>query len=107
MGASTLGAVALRRTGFDNNSPQIALRNQELGFFNPVLTHIRSYSFLDLAAHSAVSQHVQIRAGFNNVLDKDPPFLPSADINTAGSFNTLPAYEIVGLQIYLAVRATF
>jgi hypothetical protein len=50
---------------------------------------------------------VQIRAGCNNVLDTDPPFLPSADINTAGSFNTLPAYDIVGRQIYLAVRAAF
>jgi len=95
------------RTGFDNNSPQIALKNQEFGFFDPVLTHIPSYSYLDLAAHWAASQHVQIRAGCNNVLDKDPPFLPSADINTAGSFNTLPAYDIVGRQIYLAVRAAF
>ncbi len=95
------------RTGFDNNSPQIALRNQEEGFFDPVLTHIPNYSYLDLAAHWSVTQHVQVRAGVNNVLDKNPPFLPSVNINTAGSFNTLPAYDIVGREVYLALRATF
>jgi iron complex outermembrane recepter protein len=95
------------RTGFDNNSPQIALRNQEIGFFDPVLTHIPSYSYLDLAAHWDVTQHLQVRAGVNNVLDKDPPFLPSNDINAAGSFNTLPAYDIVGREVFLALRTTF
>jgi hypothetical protein len=28
------------------------------------------------------------------------------DINTAGSFNTRPAYDVAGREIYLAVRAT-
>src|SRR6185437_9882166 len=97
----------IARAGFDNNSPQIALQNQEIGFFDPVLTHIPNYSYLDLAAHWRVTQHVQVRAGVNNVLDKDPPFLPSVDINTAGSLNTLPAYDIVGREVYLALRATF
>jgi outer membrane receptor for ferrienterochelin and colicin len=95
------------RTGFDNNSSQIALQNQEAGFYDPVLTHIPNYSYLDLAVHWGVTQHVQVRAGVNNVLDKDPPFLPSNDINTAGGFNTLPAYDIVGREVFLALRATF
>jgi outer membrane receptor protein involved in Fe transport len=72
-----------------------------------VLTPIPNYSYLDLAAHWDVTQHVQVRAGVNNVLDKDPPFLPSNDITTAGNFNTLPAYDIVGRQAFLALRATF
>src|SRR5690242_19466489 len=56
MGASTLGAVALHRAHwFDNNSPQIALSNQEFGFFDPVLTHIPSYSYLDRAAEWALA----------------------------------------------------
>jgi outer membrane receptor protein involved in Fe transport len=95
------------RTDFDNNSPQIALQNQEIGFFDPVLTHIPNYSYLDLAALWNVTEHVQVRTGVNNVLDKDPPFLPSLDINTAGSFNTLPGYDIAGRELYVALRATF
>ena len=97
----------MRAVDLDNNSPQIALRNQEEGFFDPVLTHIPNYSYLDLAVHWGVTQHVQVRAGVNNVLDKDPPFLPSGDINTTGGFNTLPAYDIVGREVYLALRTTF
>jgi outer membrane receptor for ferrienterochelin and colicin len=95
------------RTEFDNNSAQSSLQNQEIGFFDPVLTHIPNYSYLDLAALWNVTEHVQVRTGVNNVLDKDPPFLPSLDINTAGSFNTLPAYDIVGRELYIALRATF
>jgi hypothetical protein len=59
-----------------------------------------------LAAHWAGSRHVQVRAGCNNVLDKNPPFRPSVDINTAGSFNTLPAYDVAVREIYLAVHTT-
>ena len=95
------------RTEFDNNSAQSSLQNQEIGFFDPVLTHIPNYSYLDLAALWNVTEHVQVRTGVNNVLDKDPPFLPSLDINTAGSFNTLQAYDIVGREIYVALRAKF
>jgi len=95
------------RTGFDNNSPQIALQNREKGFFDPVLMHIPNYSYLDLVAHWGVTGHVQLRAGVNNVFDKDSPFLPAGDIVAARSLNTLPAYDIVGREVFLALRATF
>jgi len=29
------------------------------------------------------------------------------DINTPGGFTTLPAYDIVGREVYLALRTTF
>jgi outer membrane receptor protein involved in Fe transport len=95
------------RTDFDNNSPQSSLQNQEIGFFDPVLTHIPNYSYLDLIALWGVTEHVQVRAGVNNVFDKDPPLLPASEFNTPGGFNTLPAYDIVGREVFLAVRATF
>jgi iron complex outermembrane recepter protein len=83
------------------------LQNREVDFFDPVLTHIPNYSYLDLAAHWGVTGHVLVRAGVNNVFDKDPPFLPAADIGNARSLNTLPAYDIVGREVFLALRATF
>jgi outer membrane receptor for ferrienterochelin and colicin len=94
------------RTGFDNNSPQSSLQNQEEGFFDPVLTHVPNYSYLDLAAHWEVTGHVQLRAGVNNLFDKDPPFLPAGDIG-ALTLNTFSTYDIVGREVYLALRATF
>jgi iron complex outermembrane receptor protein len=74
-----------------------------------VLTHIPSYSYLDLSTIWAVTPHVQIRAGVNNVFDKDPPFLPNGDISsaTSGTINTFPTYDVVGRSIFMALRATF
>jgi len=96
------------RTGFDNNSTQIPLQNREEGFFNPELTHIPNYSYLDLAANWDVTGHLQLRAGVNNVFDKDPPFIPSADVSSStGPLNTYPTYDIVGREVFLALRATF
>jgi iron complex outermembrane recepter protein len=97
------------RTSFDNNSSASLLQYREEGFFDPVLTHIPSYSYLDLSAIWAVTPHVQIHGGVNNLLDKDPPFLPNADISgtTSGTINTFPTYDVVGRNIFVAVRATF
>jgi hypothetical protein len=49
---------------------------------------------------------VQVYAGVNNVLDKDPPFLPARAIG-AVSLNTFPTYDIVRREVHLALRATF
>jgi len=95
-------------TSFDNNSSQIPLQNQEEGFFDPVLTHIPNYSYLDLAATWVVKPHLQIRAGVNNVLDKDPPFLPGDVVGgNASGTNTLAPYDTLGRYIYMGFRATF
>ena len=95
------------RTGFGNNSSQIPLRKEE-GFYNPDLTHLSNYSYLDLAADWDVTGHLQLRGGVNNVFDKDPPFIPSVDVSTnAAPLNTYPTYDIVGREVFLALRATF
>jgi outer membrane receptor for ferrienterochelin and colicin len=98
------------RTSFDNNSAQTALQNQEEGFFDPLLTHIPSYSYLDLSAIWAVTQHVQVRAGVNNVFDKDPPFLPAGDVVSRASssvLNTYSTYDVLGREIFIALHGTF
>ena len=94
------------RTGFDNNSSQTLLQNQEEGFFDPLLTHIPSYSYLDLSVIWTLTRHVQCRAGVNNVFDKDPPFVPA---EAAPSFigSTLPTYDLLGRYIYMGIRVTF
>jgi outer membrane receptor protein involved in Fe transport len=93
------------RTGFDNNSSQALLQNQEEGFFDPLLTHIPSYSYLDLSAIWDVTRHVQVRVGANNVFDKDPPFVP-LDISVhAGALNTFPTYDILGRNIFMSLSA--
>jgi outer membrane receptor protein involved in Fe transport len=94
-------------TGFDNNSPQALLQNAEEGFFDPLLTHIPSYSYLDLSGIWAVSRNVQVRVVVNNVLDKDPPFVPQEVSGAAGGLNTFPVYDVLGRDISVALRAVF
>ena len=95
------------RTDFDNNSPQPLLQNQEEGFYDPVLTHLPSCSYLDLSAIWNVNRHVQLRLAVDNVFDKDPPFVPAEVSGQTGGLNTFPTYDILGRRIFMALRATF
>jgi len=65
-----------------------------------VLTHILSYSYLDLAAIWALSRQVQARVGVTNVFDKDPPFIALEVAGAAGDLDTFPAYDILGRCIF-------
>jgi iron complex outermembrane recepter protein len=95
-------------SSFDNNSSQPFLQNQEEGFFDPVVTHIPNYSYLDLSAIWRATSALEVRAGVNNVFDKDPPFIPSGEISgTAGGLNTYPTYDLLGREIFVAFRARF
>jgi outer membrane receptor protein involved in Fe transport len=95
-------------TSFDNNSSQPQLQGLEEGFYDPYFNHIPDYSYLDLAAIWEPSSHLQIRGGVDNVFDKDPPFLPWADISgAAGTLNTFSTYDVMGRRIFLALRITF
>ena len=95
------------RSSFDNNSSQPFLQGQEEGFFDPVLTHIPNYSYLDLSAIWRVARGIEVRAGINNVFDKDPPFLPGEVSGAAGGLNTFPTYDLLGREIFVAFRARF
>ncbi len=94
------------KTSFDNNSSQSLLQNAEEGFYDPLVTHISNYSYLDLAAIWDVSRHVQLRAGVSNLFDKDPPFVPYDASMAAGTLNTFPTYDLLGRDFFLAFRAT-
>jgi iron complex outermembrane recepter protein len=96
------------RSDFENNSSQPLLQGQDEGFVDPLLTHVPNYSYLDLAVLWTVSHSVELRAGVNNLFDKDPPFLPAADVSgTAGDFNTFPVYDLLGREIFAGFRVTF
>jgi iron complex outermembrane recepter protein len=93
-------------TGFDNNSAQALLQNQEEGRYDPAVTHIPNYSYLDLAATWEATRHLQVRLGVNNVLDRDPPVLPEEVSAQAGQINTFPVYDVLGRNFFLGLRAT-
>jgi outer membrane receptor protein involved in Fe transport len=93
------------RTEFDNNSSQPLLDNQEEGAYDPVIGHIASYSYLDLAMRWQVSRNIQWRVGITNLFDRDPPLIPGEVSYQAGQLNTFAVYDLLGRNVYLALRA--
>jgi iron complex outermembrane receptor protein len=95
-------------TGFDNNSSNPQITNLEEGQYDSYNARIPGYSYFDLAAVWHVQQHLEIRAGVNNVLDKDPPIIPEADISSnSGAANSYLAYDTLGRTIFVAFTAKF
>lgn len=70
---------------------------------------IPAYSYIDLAADWKVRDNMTLRAGVNNVFDKDPPIVPVGDEGTAfNNGNTINgAYDTVGRYIFMGLTANF
>jgi outer membrane receptor protein involved in Fe transport len=95
----------------DNNSPDPTLlfsANSVTGttgydYFN---ARIPSFSYLDLEANWQVNKVLSLRAGVNNVADKDPPVVNSL-IVAGGAANTYDIYDMFGRQLFVAFSARF
>jgi iron complex outermembrane recepter protein len=95
-------------TSFDNNSTNPLLANLEEGAYDPYNARIPGYSYLDLAAIWHLKDHLELRAGVNNLFDKDPPLIPSYDISgTGGAPNSFPTFDLLGRQFFAAFTAKF
>jgi iron complex outermembrane receptor protein len=90
----------------DNDSSDPTLHFSTFGGYDYFNARIPAYSYLDLEATWNVNKIVQIRAGANNVLDKDPP-LVNTDIVAGGAANTYSSYDLFGRQLFLAFTAKF
>jgi outer membrane receptor protein involved in Fe transport len=102
-------------TTFDNNSTNPLLQGAEESgsnlsapYFDAYNSHIPGYSYLDLTAVWNVTRQLELRAGAQNVLDKDPPLIPSLDITASGGpGNTYNTYDLLGRQLFVAFTAKF
>lgn len=93
-------------THFDNNSNNPSLQYAEEGGYDAANARIANYSYLDLTATLQVLKSLQLRAGVQNLFDKDPPLLP-ADITNETQSNSFPTYDTLGRQIFVAFTAKF
>jgi len=95
------------RVGNDNNDHDPSLYTVAWGgsydYFND---HISAYNYLDLTAAWNVNKIVQIRAGANNIFDKDPPVINSF-IAPGGQANSYDYYDLFGRQLFVAFTAKF
>ncbi|HWY96366.1 MAG TPA: TonB-dependent receptor [Steroidobacteraceae bacterium] len=95
------------RVGNDNNDHDPSLYTVAWGgsydYFND---HINAYNYLDLGATWNVNKILQVRAGANNIFDKDPPVINSF-IAPGGQANTYDYYDLFGRQVFVAFTAKF
>jgi outer membrane receptor protein involved in Fe transport len=74
---------------------------------------IPSYDYFDIAGTWEVSKGLELRAGINNLFDKDPPVLDSNNYGITGpsqfgNGNTYPgAYDPMGRTMYLGITAKY
>jgi outer membrane receptor protein involved in Fe transport len=93
---------------FDNNSNNPLLHFAEEGAYDQYNARIPGYSYLDLTAVWHVTKQLELRVGVNNVLDKDPPLVPSLDITAnSGPANSFAAYDYLGREVFVAFTAKF
>ena len=67
---------------------------------------LRAVSYLDLSGIWKVNQAFQVRAGINNIFDKDPQILNSAIVGT-GLPNAYPTYDFLGRAMFVGFTANF
>ena len=96
------------KVGNDNNDPNPLLHYVVEGAFDFQSAQAPNISYIDLqlAWHTPL-KGLDIRAGVDNLFDRDPPILVLPAYYGAGYANTAPAYDTLGRQLYVAFTATF
>jgi outer membrane receptor protein involved in Fe transport len=73
---------------------------------DPIAHRVPKVSYFDLAANWNVNEKLAVRAGINNIFDKNPPLIESAIVGGALP-NTYPTYDLLGRHLFVAVTARF
>jgi len=96
------------KVGNDNNDPNPLLHYVVEGAFDFQSAQAPNISYIDLqlAWHTPL-KGLDIRAGVDNLFDRDPPILVLPAYYGAGYANTAPAYDTLGRQLYVSFTATF
>ncbi|MEI6440992.1 MAG: TonB-dependent receptor, partial [Alphaproteobacteria bacterium] len=92
---------------FDGNSTN-AFLNQ--GIVDKIDGKVKAINYLDLAASWKVRTGLTLRAGANNLFDKDPPRGDSVNVGAfgGGNGNMFPQlYDTLGRNVYVSVSADF
>jgi outer membrane receptor protein involved in Fe transport len=94
------------KAGNDNNDAQPQLHFAAYGAYDYALAEIPNFNYIDLSVGYHGWKGVDIRAGVNNLFDRQPPLVPVA-IQPGGAPNTYSTYDALGRQLYLAFTAKF
>jgi iron complex outermembrane receptor protein len=90
-------------TSYEANTSDETLSNGRQDNYDAKL---KAVSYFDLTGVWKVTSDFTVRAGVNNVFDKDPQILDSA-IVSAGLPNTYPTYDLLGRTMFVSFTANF
>jgi iron complex outermembrane recepter protein len=93
------------KASVDNNSGDPSLHFVEFGQFDSV-DHLPSISYLDLSAVWEITPKFELRAGVNNLFDKDPPIV-TQEVNDGTIPSSFPTYDFLGREIFFGFKAHF
>jgi outer membrane receptor protein involved in Fe transport len=91
------------KVSLDTNSADPILTNGANDHFD---AHIAAQNYLDLSAAWNVVKSLQVRAGVNNLFDRDPP-INASNVVSSGAANSYPTYDQLGRQVFVAFTAKF
>jgi outer membrane receptor protein involved in Fe transport len=97
----------LSGVSFDGDSTNPILASAR---FNTVTENISSFDYFDLSATWQVRNNLEIRAGINNLFDRDPPIVDAniAGPGTFGNGNTYPGvYDSLGRELFVGATMKF
>jgi iron complex outermembrane recepter protein len=94
------------KVGNDNNDPNPLLAGNAYGAYDQNLRQLPNVSYIDMAASWHALKGIDIRAGVNNLFDRQPPLVPLT-LQPGGAANTYGTYDVLGRQLYVAFTAKF
>jgi outer membrane receptor protein involved in Fe transport len=70
-------------------------------------TTLGSQNYVDFSGNWAATERISVRAGINNLFDREPPFVPQG-VTARENGNTYPsAYDALGQYMFLAATVEF
>lgn len=100
------------KVGNDNNDPNPLLAGSTYGtsdagapLYDFANRQIPNINYIDLTASWHAASWLDLRAGVNNLFDRQPPILTNPALQGGGQANTFATYDVLGRQIYIAFTA--
>jgi outer membrane receptor protein involved in Fe transport len=97
----------ISKVKLDNNDSDPSLFGAEFdGEINNFNGTLGAANYFDLSALYTFRPGLQVRAGVNNLFDRNPQSV-ATELSGTGGPNTYPTYDILGRQAFLGVTAQF
>ena len=95
------------KVGYDNNDPNPLLANAEYGAYDVALRQLPNINYIDLFLNWHGVKNLEVRAGVDNLFDRQPPIVTNPSLQGGGQANTFATYDVLGRQLYIAATYKF